>query len=159
MQISSPVFEPNGSIPARYTCDGEDLSPPLAWSDLPDGTKALALLVDDPDAPDPAAPRRVWVHWIAYNLPLTPSSLPEGTGNRTPTGPVRFAITDSGEQGYHGPCPPIGRHRYFFRLFALDAPLPDLGPGARRAEFEGAVSHRVLGSAVLVGTYARPGSG
>jgi Raf kinase inhibitor-like YbhB/YbcL family protein len=159
MQISSPAFEQNGSIPSRHTCDGKDLSPPLAWSDLPDGIKALALLVDDPDVPDPAAPKRVWVHWIAYNIPPAPSSLPEGTGNRPPAGPMRFAITDSGQPGYHGPCPPVGRHRYFFHLFALDAHLPDLGPRAGRAEFEAAMSPHIMGTAVLVGTYARPGNG
>jgi Raf kinase inhibitor-like YbhB/YbcL family protein len=159
MQLTSSAFGPNGAIPAKYTCDGEDLSPPLAWADLPAGTQAVALLVDDPDAPDPKAPKKVWVHWIAYNLPPIPPALPEGAGNRGPTAPARYATTDAGKAGYHGPCPPIGRHRYFFRLFALDAPLKDLGADARRADFEAALSGHVLGTAVLMGTYAHPGNG
>jgi Raf kinase inhibitor-like YbhB/YbcL family protein len=159
MRLSSPAFDPDGQIPARYTCDGEDRSPPLEWTELPEGTKTLALLVDDPDAPDPNAPRRIWVHWIAYNIPPTPDRLTEGAGNQPATLPVRFAATDSGKPGYHGPCPPIGRHRYFFRLFALDAPLRDLGTDGRRADFEAALSGHVLGTAVLMGTYAHPGNG
>jgi hypothetical protein len=159
MQLSSPVFDPDGPIPARYTCDGQELSPPLAWTDLPPGTAALALLVDDPDAPDPSAPKRVWVHWIAYNIPPAPPSLREGAGNQLPAGPVRFATTDAGKTGFHGPCPPIGRHRYFFHLFALDHPLKDLGPAAHRSDFEAALSGHVLETALLMGTYAHPGNG
>jgi Raf kinase inhibitor-like YbhB/YbcL family protein len=159
MQLTSAAFGPESAIPAQFTCDGKDLSPPLEWTDLPAGTTALALLVDDPDAPDPNAPKRVWVHWIAYNIPASPPSLAEGAGNRPPTAPIRYATTDSGKTGYHGPCPPIGRHRYFFRLYALDAPLRDLGADARRADFEAALSGHVLGTAVLMGTYAHPGNG
>ncbi len=159
MRLTSPAFEHSGSIPARFTCDGEDLSPPLEWSDLPPGTRTLALLVDDPDAPDPAAPKRLWVHWIAYNLSPTENGLPEGAGNRPAISPSRFASTDSGETGYHGPCPPIGRHRYYFHLYALDASLPDLGPTATRREFEAAMKGHVIATAELMGTYAHPGNG
>lgn len=159
MQLTSPAFETGGRIPATYTCDGQDLSPPLSWSALPDGTASLALIVEDPDAPDPAAPKQVWVHWIAYNIPLSPSSLPEGLGNRPPGLPMRYATTDAGTTGYHGPCPPIGRHRYIFRLYALDAPLPELLRGARRAEFEATMAGHVLATAELLGTYAHPGNG
>lgn len=159
MRLQSPAFEPDGPIPSRYTCDGQDLSPPLEWNDLPDGTASLALLVDDPDAPDPAAPKCVWVHWIAYNLDPAAGGLPEGAGNRTPAGTARHAITDAGNAGYHGPCPPVGRHRYFFRLYALDTMLPDLGAAARRADFEAALAGPLIDTAVLMGTYARPGNG
>lgn len=159
MRLSSPAFDHDGPIPARHTCDGQDLSPPLEWSDLPPGTMALALLVDDPDAPDPNAPKRVWVHWIAYNIPPAPPALPEGAGNQPPVGPICFATTDSGKPAYHGPCPPIGRHRYFFRLFALDSPLKNLGADARRSDFEAALSGHVIGTAVLMGTYAHTGNG
>jgi hypothetical protein len=115
-------------MPPRHTCDGDDLSPPLAWSDAPAGTKTFVLIVDDPDAPDPAAPRRVWVHWLLYNIPATRTDLAEGAGNLAPLPGAQQAITDANTPGYHGPCPPIGRHRYFFHLAALDCTLPDLGP-------------------------------
>jgi hypothetical protein len=154
-RIQSPAFSHEGPIPARHTCDGDDLSPPLEWTGVPAGTRALALLVDDPDAPDPGAPRRVWVHWIRYNIPAETSNLAEGAGNRAPEGGARETLTDSNARGWQGPCPPIGRHRYFFRLYALDAALPDLGAKARRADFERAIEGHVLGTAVLMGTYAR----
>ncbi len=153
--LTSSAFTPDGPIPRRHTCDGDDLSPPLAWSGVPPGCRGLALLVDDPDAPDPAAPKRVWVHWIRYNLPPTSAGLDEGAGNRAPEGPARDAQTDARSLGYHGPCPPIGRHRYYFRLFALDRELPDLGPTAGRAALEQAMAGHLLGTAVLMGTYQR----
>lgn len=153
--LTSSAFPPDGPIPRRYTCDGEDLSPPLAWSGVPAGCRSLALLVDDPDAPDPAAPKRIWVHWIRYNLPPTTTGLAEGAGNRAPDGAEREALTDARSLGYHGPCPPIGRHRYFFRLFALDRVLPDLGPTAGRAALEQAMAGHLLETAVLMGTYQR----
>lgn len=158
-RLSSTAFGPNGQIPARYTCDGQDLSPPLAWESVPSGSQSFALLVDDPDAPDPAAPRRVWVHWILYNLPATLPSLPEGAGNRSPKEGALEGLNDANRHGYQGPCPPIGRHRYFFRLFALDTALPDLGAQARRRDLEAALQGHVLGSTSLMGTYARPGNG
>ena len=122
---------------------------------MPPGCLSLALLVDDPDAPDPAAPKRIWVHWIRYNLPPASAGLAEGAGNSAPERPVRDAVTDARSQGYHGPCPPIGRHRYYFRLFALDGVLPDLGPGAGRAALEQAMAGHLLETAVLMGTYQR----
>src|SRR5258706_13552386 len=127
MQISSTSFAHEGEIPTRYTCEGEDVSPPLQWSDVPPEAQSLVLIVDDPDAPDPAAPQRVWVHWVLYNLPpaaaglaeaIAPADLPSGT---------RQGRNDWGRTGWGGPCPPIGRHRYFFKLYALKSPLPDLG--------------------------------
>jgi len=159
MKLTSPAFQADAAIPAKYTCDGEDVSPALAWEDLPAGTKSVALLCDDPDAPDPAAPKRIFVHWIAYDLRPSPGLLQEGDGNRAPTAPARFALNDSGKAGYRGPCPPIGRHRYFFRLYALDRELGDLGMNARRADFEKAIQGHVLDTAVLMGAYAHPGNG
>ena len=159
LQLKSSAFGPNGSIPAQYTCDGDELSPPLAWEVVPAGTVSFALLVDDPDAPDPAAPKRVWVHWILYNLGPDERQLSEGAGNAPPVGGARTGINDGGTPGYQGPCPPIGRHRYFFRLFALDAVLPDLGPNASRGDLERAVHGHVLATASVMGTYAHPGNG
>jgi Raf kinase inhibitor-like YbhB/YbcL family protein len=153
--LRSPAFEPDAPIPIRHTCDGEDRSPPLTWIDPPIGTASFALLMDDPDAPDPGAPQRVWVHWVRYNLPPTVTYLPEGAGNEPPSGNVRDALTDANALGYHGPCPPIGRHRYFFHLFALDCPIPDLGPRAHRRDLERALEGHVLAEATLMGTYLR----
>ena len=153
--LRSPAFAPGGAIPTRHTCQGEDLSPPLIWEGAPGGTRSYALIVDDPDAPDPAHPRMVWVHWVAYNIPATMRALPEGAGNRAPEPPVAWALTDAKTLGYHGPCPPIGRHRYFFRLFALDQELPPLGPTAHRTDLERALAGRVLAGAELLGIYQK----
>jgi Raf kinase inhibitor-like YbhB/YbcL family protein len=153
--LHSSAFPTDGPIPPRYTCDGEDLSPPLAWSDAPAGTVTFALIVDDPDAPDPAAPKRLWVHWILYNVPAACAALEEGAGNRAPPAGARQVLTDANTLGYHGPCPPIGKHRYFFHLAALDCTLPDLGRRARRADLERVMTGHVLATAVLMGTYVR----
>jgi Raf kinase inhibitor-like YbhB/YbcL family protein len=152
--IRCPAFVPDAPIPARYTCDADDVSPQLSWTDPPPGTRSFALIVDDPDAPDPAAPKRVWVHWIRYNIPAETRELPEGAGNDGDAG-VHEALTDANTLGYHGPCPPIGRHRYYFRLFALDEMLPVLGRKARRADVERAMAGHILGTAVVMGTYDR----
>src|SRR5262245_4957851 len=153
--LSSTAFQPDAAIPVRFTCDGPDLSPVLAWEGAPAGPKAFALIVDDPDAPDPAAPTRIWLHWLIYNLPAGAAPLVEGAGNHPPKAGIE-AVTDANRRGYHGPCPPIGRHRYYFRLFALDAMLPDLGASAVRADLERAMRGHVLGTATLMGTYQRP---
>lgn len=155
--LRSSAFQAGAAIPQRYTCDGEDLSPPLSWTDAPAGTVTFALIVDDPDAPDPAAPKRVWVHWLLYNLPAARVELAEGAGNRTPPDAASQALTDASTLGYHGPCPPIGTHRYFFHLAALDCALPQLGRRARRVDLERAMTGHVLATAVLMGTYARAG--
>ncbi len=152
--LTSPAFANEAAIPVRNTCDGDDLSPALEWNDPPAGTRSFALIVDDPDAPDPAAPKRIWVHWLRYNIPAAVRALGEGAGNEAPSG-VLEALTDNGSRGYHGPCPPIGRHRYFFRLFALDDMLPSLGDRARRNDLESAMRGHVLDTAQLMGTYAR----
>ena len=150
--ITSPAFENGSKIPTVYTCQGRDISPPLSWSGMPSGTKSLALVVFDPDAPDPANPRMTWVHWVLYNLPPDTSGIGEGAGNM-PQGTCH-GVNDWGRTGYGGPCPPIGRHRYFFRLFALDCQLPDLGQPSMK-ELLKAMKGHVLGEAELMGTYQK----
>jgi hypothetical protein len=152
--LSSPAFEPLGAIPKRHTCDGEDLSPPLAWSGAPAGTKSLALIVDDPDAPDPAAPKLVWVHWVLYDLPPGTASLAQGTTAKALPPGTHEGLNDWKRTGWRGPCPPIGRHRYFHKLYALDIVLPDLHHPIRAA-LEKAMAGHVLAQAELVGTYQR----
>ena len=152
MNLTSPAFSNGGEIPARYTCEGNDLSPPLAWSGVPPQAKSLALIVDDPDAPDPAKPQRTWVHWVAYDLPPSVSRLDEGA-KRLPAG-ARDGHNDWSRAGYGGPCPPIGRHRYFFKLYALDSVLPDLA-GPTKAKLEAAMKGHIVAHAELVGTYQK----
>jgi Raf kinase inhibitor-like YbhB/YbcL family protein len=156
LTITSAAFRPGGAIPAEFTCEGADRSPPLSWSGVPTGAKSLALVVDDPDAPDPAAPKRVWVHWVLYNLPATAAGLTAGmTTANLPPG-TRVGKNDWNKTGYGGPCPPIGRHRYFFKLYALDAELPDLGTPTK-AQLEAATTGHVLARAELMGTYQKAG--
>lgn len=151
--LTSPAFTEAAAIPARYTCDGADVSPPLAWSGAPAGTAAFAVIADDPDAP-----AGTWVHWVLYDLPAGTSRLPENvpkTDTLPAFGGARQGRNDFRRTGYGGPCPPPGpAHRYFFKLYALDAPL-GLPPGARKQEVEAAMQGHVLGVAQLVGTYAR----
>ncbi len=153
--LRSDDFIEGGEIPVRFTCEGEDVSPGLAWENVPDGTQSLVLIVDDPDAPDPAAPRMVWDHWILYNLApdaaglreaVTPKDLPSGTGQ---------GINSWGNTGYGGPCPPIGRHRYFHVLYALDTILPaDLGTPTKNKLLLAMEDH-ILARTELVGTYQK----
>jgi hypothetical protein len=152
MKITSAHFDPGGEIPAVHTCQGKDLSPALAWTDVPANAKSLALIVDDPDAPDPAAPKMTWVHWVLYDVPSSAKGLPEGARD-LPAG-TRDGLNDWKRTGYGGPCPPIGRHRYFFKLYALDVVLPDLGtPDKKR--LEEAMSGHILAQAELLGTYQK----
>ncbi len=154
LALTSTAFEPGGAIPAVYTCQGKNVSVPLAWSGLPDGTRSLALIVDDPDAPDPAAPKMTWVHWVLYNIPPTATGLPEAVeSGGLPAGTLE-GRNDWGRTGYGGPCPPVGRHRYFFKLYALDVTLPDLGQ-PDKARLERAMKGHVLAQQQLVGTYAK----
>jgi len=152
--LTSTSFPPNGSIPAQFTCEGDDVSPALQWSGVPAGTKSFVLIVDDPDAPDPKAPRMTWVHWILSDIPATASGLAEGvTAAQLPAG-TREGRNDWKRPGYGGPCPPIGRHRYFHKLYALDTVLPDLGSPSKAA-VEQAMEGHVLGKAELIGTYQK----
>ena len=152
--LRSSAFVPNGSIPAKYTCEGADVSPPLEWSGVPKGTRSFALIVDDPDAPDPAKPQRVYVHWVVYNIPPGVVRLPENAAKSgLPAGAVQ-GTNDWGKQTYGGPCPPIGRHRYFFKLYALETEITGLDK-PNKAQLENAMSSHILGSAELIGTYEK----
>ena len=152
LTISSVVFTHLGSIPSLYTCEGTDISPPIEWSGMPPEAKSLALIVDDPDAPDPAAPKMTYVHWVLYNIPNTARSLPENVAEKElPLGTL-LGKNDWGRTGYGGPCPPIGRHRYFFKLYALDTVLPDLKEPTK-LQLEAAMKGHILEETVLVGTY------
>lgn len=150
--LTSAAFDAHGAIPAHYTCQGADVSPPLAWHGVPPGAKSLALIVDDPDAPDPAAPQRTWVHWVVYNLPATMSGFAEGI-QAWPEG-VKQGLNDWKRASYGGPCPPIGAHRYFHKLYALDTLLSDLGMPSK-AKLEQAMQGHVLEKAELIGTYQK----
>jgi Raf kinase inhibitor-like YbhB/YbcL family protein len=154
MALSSGAFGPGGAIPATHTCDGADVSPPLSWTGVPPGAKSLVLVVHDPDAPDPAAPRMDWVHWVLWDLPPAAGGLP--AGGPLPAG-TRAAVTDFGRTTWAGPCPPVGTHRYFFVLHALDRTLGDLGAAPKRADVEAALKGHVLATAEAMGTYARAG--
>lgn len=152
--LSSASFPAAGMIPLRHTCDGADISPQLAWAGLPAGTQSLALVVDDPDAPDPAAPTMTWVHWVLYNIPPTATSLNEGVkAGDLPPG-TRQGVNDWQRTGYGGPCPPTGRHRYVHKLYALDVILPELKPPTKAA-LEQAMQGHVLGRIELLGYYQR----
>ena len=152
--IQSSAFRDGAEIPRQYTGLGADRSPPLAWSEPPDGTRSLALVVEDPDAPDPAAPTRVFTHWVIYNLPADARELDEGLEPRTLPGATRTGINDFDRLGWNGPKPPIGRHRYFFKLYALDSELPDLERPTKH-DLERAMKGHVIAETELVGTYAK----
>ena len=149
-RLTSTAFAEGGAIPRGYTCEGRDTSPPLAWSGLPAGTRTLALIVDDPDAPDPAAPRMTWVHWVLFDIPPAAPGMAEGAP--LPAG-AKVGVNDWQRPGWGGPCPPIGRHRYFFKLYALDTALELYRP--TKAALEQAMKGHVLAEAQLVGTYQK----
>jgi len=144
LEIKSPAFAHNEPIPREHTCEGKDTAPPLEWTGVPAGAKSLALIVDDPDAPDPKAPKMTYVHWVLYDV------APSATGPRN----GREGKNDWKREGYGGPCPPIGRHRYFFKLYALDAMLGDLNSPTKQQLLDAMKGH-VLEQAELVGTYEK----
>jgi len=155
MKLTSTNFNNQELIPVRHTCEGSDISPALAWVNAPPGTKSFALIVDDPDAPDPANPRMTWVHWVLYNMPATTNNLAEGV-EKLPWGTLE-GLNDWKQTGYGGPCPPIGRHRYFHKLYALDTVLPDLETPTK-AMLEKAMGGHILAQAQLIGTYQKEGN-
>jgi Raf kinase inhibitor-like YbhB/YbcL family protein len=154
LAVSSPAFAPGAAIPALFTCEGEDLSPALDWTGVPEKAQSLVLIVDDPDAPDPKAPKMTWVHWVLYNIPATARGLPQGAGAGDLPPGTREGTNDWKRTGYGGPCPPIGRHRYFHKLYALDVLLPDLG-AATKPQVEAAMKGHVIAQAVVMGTYQK----
>ncbi len=156
LRLTSTAFAEGGAIPSKYTCEGANVSPPLAWSGVPSAARSLAIIVDDPDAPDPAAPRTIWVHWVVYDLPPNTTGLAEGVdANHLPKG-SKVGINDWKKPGYGGPCPPIGRHRYFHKLYALDTMLPELEKPTKAA-LEAAMKGHILAEAHLIGKYQKKG--
>ena len=151
MHLTSPDFSANAEIPSLHTCEGPDRAPALAWTETPAASKSFVLIVDDPDAPDPAAPKMTWVHWVVYNLPASARAV--AAGGALPAGALD-GLNDWKRTGWRGPCPPIGRHRYFFKLYALDTMLPDL-KRPTKAQVEKAMHGHVLAQAELVGTYQK----
>lgn len=156
LAVTSPDFAHMQEMPARLTCEGEDLSPVLAWTGLPAAAQSLVLIVDDPDAPDPKAPKTTFVHWVLYNIPASVAGLPGGMTTETLPEGAREGLNDWKRTGYGGPCPPIGRHRYFFKLYALNRMLPDLDLPTK-ARLEAAMQHHVVERTELVGTYQKTG--
>lgn len=153
LELSSPAFEPGAPIPSRHSCEGDGISPPLTWTGVPSGTKSFALIIDDPDAPDPAAPKRIWVHWVLYNLPPEARELATGADTAgLPAGTTR-GVNDYKRDRFDPPCPPIGRHRYVHKLYALDTRL-DLDK-ATKPTLEAAMTGHILAEAVLIGTYQK----
>ncbi len=154
LSITSTAFEDGGAMPAVFTCEGDDISPPLSFSGVPELAQTLVLIVDDPDAPDPKAPQTTWVHWVLYNIPVAVSGMVEDTARHGLSPGTSEGENDWGRIGYGGPCPPIGRHRYFHKLYALDVQLPDLKEPTK-AELERAMQGQVVATASLIGTYQK----
>jgi Raf kinase inhibitor-like YbhB/YbcL family protein len=152
--LAALTFADGETIPEKHTCEGPDVSPGLKWSGAPPGTKSFALIVDDPDAPDPAAPKMTWVHWVVYNIPADMAQFPEDALRKGSVAGAAEGLNDWNETGWRGPCPPKGRHRYFFKLYALDAALPLQGP-VRKPQLEAAMQGRILAEAQLMGTYEK----
>jgi Raf kinase inhibitor-like YbhB/YbcL family protein len=150
MQIKSSAFKGGARIPAKYTCDGVDVSPPLTWGKLPAGTQYLALICDDPDAPT-----GTWVHWVIYDIPANITSMPEKLPPlKEVANGAKQGMNDFRSIGYGGPCPPSGEHRYFFKLYALDGPT-GLKPGANKAQLLAVMKGHILAEAELMGKYKR----
>ena len=154
MQITSSAFSHQGDIPGQYTCEAADISPPLAWSGVPQNTQSLVLIVDDPDAPDPKAPRMVYAHWLLYNLPPQADGLPEAVRDNQLPGGTLQGKNDWGRTAYGGPCPPIGKHRYFFKLYALDTVLADLHHPSKQ-QLERAMQGHVITHTEMIGLYQK----
>ena len=154
MHLSSSAFSDLGLLAKRYTCEGADVSPPLQWRSVPGNTGSLVIVVDDPDAPNPHAPTTTWVHWVLYNIPPSAKGVAEDVRVSSMGGGVLEGVNGWAETGYRGPCPPVGMHRYFFKLFALDVVLPDLHRPTKAA-LEAAMQGHILAQTELVGLYQR----
>jgi len=154
LQLRSSAFENGADIPVHYTCKGDDVSPPLSWTGVPENTRSLVLIIDDPDAPDPAAPRTVWVHWVLYNIPPETDGLAENIASAELPAGTAEGINDWHRTGYGGPCPPIGRHRYFHKLYALDTVLTGLDT-PNKTTVEAAMYGHIIAQAELVGTFKK----
>ncbi len=154
LTLRSPAFDNGGEIPSRYTCEGDDIAPQLLWDGVPANTRSLVLIVDDPDAPDPKAPQMTWVHWVLYNIPPNTTSLPEGAGKGELPAGTAEGLNDWRRTGYGGPCPPIGRHRYFFKLYALNTIL-QFRDSPTKEEVETAMRPGVIEATQLLGTYQK----
>ena len=154
LTLKSPDFVDQGEIPKILTCDGNDSSPALIWSGLLQHTKSLVLIVDDPDAPDPAKPKMTWVHWLLYNIPPIVTELPQAVAISDLPAGTQQGKNDWKQTGYRGPCPPIGKHRYFHKLYALDIELPDLHL-PNKTQLENAMTGHIISQTVLIGTYQR----
>ena len=154
LTLTSTSFSHNDTIPSRYTCDGKNISPALNWTGIPEGTQSLVFIVDDPDAPDPAAPKMTWVHWVLYNIPPSATGLAEGISEKNlPSGTLQ-GINDWKRTSYGGPCPPIGNHHYYHKLYALDTVLPDL-QHPTKAALEHAMQGHIIAQSELIGRYQR----
>jgi Raf kinase inhibitor-like YbhB/YbcL family protein len=153
-ELTSPRFKNGETIPVAYTGEGDDLPPPLHWQGEPPGTRSYVLVMQDPDAPDPANPKATWVHWVLYNLPPNIHDIPDSMLPESLPAGARQALNDWKKMGYGGPMPPVGRHRYFIRLYALDTVLPDMGHAAWH-QVERAIEGHVLAQTELMGTYEK----
>jgi Raf kinase inhibitor-like YbhB/YbcL family protein len=154
LTLKSSAFDNGGEIPSKYTCEGEDVSPPLVWTGVPETARSLVLIIDDPDAPDPKAPKMIWVHWVLYNIPPDVSGLPEGIVPAKLQPGMVEGLNDWKRIGYGGPCPPIGRHRYFHKLYALDTVLEGMNTPTK-TKVEAAMKGHVIAQTELMGTYQK----
>ena len=154
LTLTSAAFQHEGEIPSRYTCEGDDISPALSWVEVPAGAASLALVMDDPDAPDPKAPKMTWVHWVLYNIPASATGFKEGISPQDLPSGTFEGLNDWKRTGWGGPCPPKGRHRYFFKLYALDTVLPDLHHPTK-SKLETSMDGHVVAKTELIGTYEK----
>ncbi len=154
LTLRSSEFVHGGEIPSRYTCEGKDISPPLSWTGVPGNAKSLVLIIDDPDAPDPKAPKTTWVHWVVYNIAPDTGGFPEHANVQDIAPGAEEGLNDWKRVGYGGPCPPIGRHRYFHKLYALDTVLTNLH-NADKQTVVAAMRNHIIATAELVGTYQK----
>jgi hypothetical protein len=156
LRLTSSAFIDDGAIPEQYTCEGIDISPPLHWENVPEEAQSLVVIIDDPDAPDPQAPKTTWVHWVLYNIPTNANELPENASAANLPHGAEQGLNDWNKVGYGGPCPPIGRHRYFHKLYALDKAIEGLHQASKK-QIEAAMKGHIIAETHIVGTYQKGG--